>query len=291
MRIFLTGATGYVGGVVGGALRKAGHEVIGLARTPESGRKLEQNGIIPQRGDLDDPGALAEVAASADTTIHTAFRRDVNAPLADQAFVNAALGRLGSGQTFLYTSGVWVMGNTEKDADEESPLAPPDVVAWRPAVERKVLGAAGRGVRAVVVRPAMVYGRGGGVVAEFFRSARETGAAVVIGNGDNHWSFVHVDDLADLYVRALDARPGSLYVASGEVQRVRDVAAEASRAAGAEGRIRTWPVEEAFRQLGPFVHGLALDQRITSRKAERELRWKANAPAVIEEIRKSGQQA
>ncbi len=286
MRIFLTGATGYIGSAVAHALRAGGHEVAGLARTGEAARKLEAQGIGAHRGNLREPDQTADAAAAFDGVIHTAFENDPNAPLIDEAFVRAVLDKLsGTGKTFIYTSGVWVMGNTDKKADEDSPLDPPAVVAWRPAVERKVLAAAERNIRTVVIRPGMVYGRGAGIVAGFVKSARETGSALVVGSGENHWSFVHVDDLADLYLRALNAKPGSLYVAATEVRRVRDVAEAASRAAGAQGRVQSWELEEAYHNLGPAVAGLVLDQRVSTHRAEQELGWRPRTVSVLDEFR------
>jgi nucleoside-diphosphate-sugar epimerase len=287
MRIFVTGATGYIGSSVARALLEAGHDVIGLARSDKAVKTLGQRGIRPFQGTLANPEAVTAAAAEADAIIHTAFDWTPDGPLADEAFIRALLTALGGrNKTFVYTSGVWVMGNTPKGADEDTPPAAPPVVAWRVAVERKVMQAAERGVRSVVIRPAMVYGRGGGSVAGFLKSARENGAAVYVGTGENHWTFVHVDDLADLYLLALNAEPGSLFIgASGSPHRVKEVAEAAGWAAGAKGHTRTWPVDEAFPVLGPAVQGLILDQRISGARAERVLGWKPHAPSVIEEVR------
>lgn len=287
MKIFLTGATGYIGSAVARALSAAGHDVTGLVRT---GSALAATGIRPFVGDLADPGRLAAEAARTDATIHTAFRWAPEGPGLDAAFADAVLSALaGTGKMFLYTSGTWVMGNTKTGADEESPLAPPPVVAWRPPVERKVIEGAGRGIRTVVIRPARVYGRGGKCFEGFYTSARETGAALVVGPGENHWSFVHVDDLADLYVRALGAVAGSVFIAaSGPALRVSEIARAVSRAAGAEGRIRTTSVEEAVRLFGPVAQALVLDQQVSGRKAERVLEWRPKVPPVMDEIEHGG---
>src|SRR5437764_736703 len=131
------------------------------------------------------------------------------------------------------------------------------------AVEERVLAGARRGIRSIVIRPAIVYGRGGGIPATFVESARKEGAARFIGSGENRWPLVHVDDLADLYLLALEkAPPGTLLLGvSGPSHSVRDVAAAASRGAGAEGRIRAWPLEEARKKLGPYADALVLDQQ------------------------------
>lgn len=281
MQIFLTGATGYIGSAVARALIDAGHRVTALVRP---GRSVP--GLNVFTGTLAGPEAVAAAAAEADALIHTAFDRSEDGPRYDEAFVRAVLNALGGrNKTFLYTSGVWVMGNTPENADEDTPLAPPPVAAWRVHAERRVVKAAGHGVRTVVLRPAIVYGRGGGLLAAFFKSARETGAALYPGTGENHWTFVHVDDLADLYLRALGAEPGSVFIgASGAPLRLKDVAEAASHAAGAGGRTRSMTAEEAAA-LGPAVQGLTLDQRISGARAERVLGWKPLAAPVFEDIR------
>ena len=283
MKVFLTGATGYIGSAVARALCAAGHDVVGLVR---SGSATAAGGVRPFVGDLAEPGRLAAEAARADATIHTAFRWGPEGPGLDAGFVEAALAALaGTGKVLLYTSGTWVMGNTEPGADEDSPLAPPPVVAWRPPVERKVIEAAARGVRSVVIRPARVYGQGGQCFTGFYTSAREAGAALVAGTGENHWSFVHVDDLADLYVRALGAAAGSVFIAaSGPALRVIDVARAVSRSAGAEGRTQTITEEEAVRVFGTVAQALVLDQQVSGRKAERVLGWRSKATPVIDAI-------
>jgi nucleoside-diphosphate-sugar epimerase len=257
--------------------------VTGLVR---SGSAPAAGGVRPFVGDLAEPGRVAAEAARADATIHTAFRWAPEGPGLDAAFVEAALAALaGTGKMFLYTSGTWVMGNTEPGADEASPLAPPPAVAWRTPVERKVIEAAGRGVHSVVIRPARVYGQGGKCFTGFYTSARDTGAALVAGTGENHWSFVHVDDLADLYVRALGAEAGSVFIAaSGPALKVIDIARAVSRAAGAEGRTQTMPVEEAVRVFGPVAEALILDQQVSGRKAEIVLGWRPKATPVMDAI-------
>jgi len=192
----------------------------------------------------------------------------------------------GTGKPFVFTSGVWVHGSTgDRVADEDTPLAPTPLVAWRPAVERLVREAAARGVRGSVIRPAMVYGRGGGIVAGFIASARERGATRVVGDGRNRWPWVNVNDLADLYARLLDASPGTVVLASdGPSIPVREVAAAASRHAGAGGKVEFWPLEEARRSLGAYADALVLDQQVSSRRARETLGWKPAAPPVLAEL-------
>jgi len=288
MQIFLTGATGYIGSAVADALAKAGYAVVGLARSDDQVRMLAARGLGAHRGDLRDPASLAEGARNADAVVHTALPAAPDAGQVDRAAVEAIIGALSQfNRPFIYTSGCWVLGNTgDRVADEDTPLDPTPLIAWRPAIEQIVLAAASRGVQGIVLRPAMVYGRGGGLVAAFVRSAREQGAARVIGNGENRWTFVHVDDLAGLYVRALQAAAAGtmLFAAHGPAVRVREVAEVASRAAGAGGQVVTVPIEEARQTMGPFADALALDQQISGERAKRVLGWRPQAPGVLEEL-------
>ena len=288
MQIFLTGATGYIGSAVADALAKAGYAVVGLARSDDQVRMLAARGLGAHRGDLRDPASLAEGARNADAVVHTALPAAPDAGQVDRAAVEAIIGALSQfNRPFIYTSGCWVLGNTgDRVADEDTPLDPTPLIAWRPAIEQIVLAAASRGVQGIVLRPAMVYGRGGGLVAAFVRSAREQGAARVIGNGENRWTFVHVDDLAGLYVRALQAAAAGtmLFAAHGPAVRVREVAEVASRAVGAGGQVVTVPIEEARQTMGPFADALALDQQISGERAKRVLGWRPQAPGVLEEL-------
>jgi nucleoside-diphosphate-sugar epimerase len=287
MQVFLTGATGYIGSAVAEALTKAGYAVVGLARSDDQARLLAAKGLGAHRGDLRDPASLAEGARHADAVVHTALSAATDAGEVDRAAVEAIVAALSQfNRPFIYTSGCWVVGNTgDKVADEDTPVAPTPLVAWRPANERLVLDAARHGVQGIVLRPAMVYGRGGGLVTGFVQSAREHGAARVIGNGENRWTFVHLDDLADLYVRALQAAAGTLlFAAHGAAVRVREVAEAASRAAGAEGKVETVPIEEARKTMGSFADALALDQQISGERAQRVLGWRPEGRSVLEEL-------
>jgi nucleoside-diphosphate-sugar epimerase len=291
MEVFLTGATGYIGSAVAEALQKAGHKVTGLARTPEKAKLLEARGVRACLGDLLKPESVAAPARSAEGVIHTASTNDANAAQADAAVVRAILKSLeGTGKPFVYTSGVWVLGATgDKVADEQTAVNPASLVAHRAGIEQEVLGSKGRGVRSIVIRPALVYGRGGSIPRMLTQSARETGATRYVGDGQNRWPFVDVDDLAQLYVLALEkAPPGSLYLAAhGPSYRVREVAEAASIGAGANGKTQALPLDEARKTMHAFADALVLDQQVSSDKAKKELGWSPRAASVLEDL-KSG---
>ncbi len=287
MKVFLTGATGYIGSAVAEALLAAGHIVAGLARSPEAEQKLRDSGITPASGDLKSPESLVRQMSVVDGVIHIGTTNDGHA---DADAVEAMLaGMKGSNKPFVYTSGIWVLGNTgDTPADENSAVHPPAIVAWRPPFEKRVLDYANQKVRPVVIRPAMVYGRGGGVPAMFVQSANETGAARYIGDGQNRWTMVHVEDLANLYVHAFQhGTAGTIYHgADGPPVRIVEVAEAASFGADAGGRIESIPLDQAKAKMGPLlVEALTLDQVVSGEKAKKELDWKPRAVSVLEDLR------
>jgi nucleoside-diphosphate-sugar epimerase len=285
MRVFLTGATGYIGSAVAERLRAAGHQLTGLARSDAAAARLSQSGIQPVRGDFSNPATVGTAAKAADGLVSMATTYD---PGIDGPAVDAVLGALaGSNKPFIYTSGIWSHGDTGgKVVDETSPPNPAALVQWRQTVEERVIQGAKRGIRSVVIRPAIVYGRGGGIPAGFVQSARGEGAARYVGTGDNRWPFVHVDDLADLYLLALEKAPaGSLLLGvSGPSHTVREIATAASRGAGAGGRTVAWPLEEARHKLGAYADALVLDQQASGKRAQELLGWRPTRPDVLEDI-------
>lgn len=286
LKVFLTGATGYIGGAAADAFLAAGHTVTGLARSEEAARRLRARGIAPIRGDLNSPTSLSKAAAESDGVIHAGTTNDGRI---DQEAVRAMLDALrDSGKPLLYTSGIWVLGDTAGTvADETWPVNPAALVAWRPGVEQIVLAAARNGVRSIVIRPGVVYGDGGGIPADFVKSARETGAARYVGNGENRWPLVQVDDLADLYVRAFEhAAPGTLLLATdGSAYAVREIAEAASFGTGAGGRTESWPLQEARKTLGAYADALVLDQLVSSEKSRSMLSWQIRAMPLIDHLR------
>lgn len=285
MRVFVTGATGYVGMPIVEALRSAGHGVVGLARSGDAAAKLTAAGAEVLRGSLEELDVLARGAREADAVIHAGATGKPGQDAVDTAAVGAMLDALeGSGKPFIYTSGLWVLGNTgDQVADEDAPLHPSAIVAWRADLERGIIDAAKRGIRSVIVRPGVVYGRGGGTPGTFVSSARRKGVVRYVGDGRQRWAFVHVDDLADLYVLALDAPAGTvLNAVSGPSIPVRQVAEAAAEANGA--RAEAWPLEDARSVLGVYADALALDQQVSAEHA-RSLGWTPCRPPVLDELR------
>lgn len=293
MKIFLTGATGYIGSAVAWALARQGHSLLALTRSPEAETKL-----IPLsdamdcefiRGDVLNATSIRRGAEKADGVIHAASPGNETYPAADNNVISTVVGALaGSGRPFVYTSGIAVHGSTGgKMVDETAPYDPSPMVAFRVDCEQRVKAAAERGVRSVVLSPSFVYGQAGGLAALWFESARDSGIVRYVGDGANHWTTVHVDDLADLYLRAVtSAAAGSAYFgAAGQPVRVHDAALAASEGAGIPGEVEAIPYETARQSIGPLADLLILDQQASGEKARRELGWHPSAPDFLTELR------
>jgi nucleoside-diphosphate-sugar epimerase len=279
MRIFITGATGYLGSAIVGELLENGHEVTGLTSSDERAGELEEKGVRPVLGALGDPGTWRQAAARAEGFVHAGFDYGAENPVeVDAAAVDAILSAAGEGngpRAFAYTSGVWVLGETgDRPVDEDAPLRDPfPMVAWRPAHEQTVLGASGRTAGAVV-RPGVVYGGARGLIAPFFETAAEAGAAIYLGDGENRMALVHRDDNARLYRAILERRAGGLFHSvDGSPMAMVDVARAASEAAGAGGDVRSRPLSEAREAMGPVADALCLDQVVAPTRSRAELGW------------------
>ncbi len=288
MNVLVTGATGYIGSAIAEALQTAGHLVIGLARSDESAQKLESRGIQAMPGDLRNSTSLAEATQQADAVIHAASTNDAEMAQTERLAVETILDALrGTGKTFIYTTGTWLLGNTgDRVATEESPLDPTPLIAWRADLERLVLDGGDRHMRTIVIRPALVYGRGSGIVAMMVQSACQYGVVQYVGTGENRWTLIHVEDLARCYVAALEqAEAGSLFIAADDqVMQLREIAQFVSQAAGIPGQVQAWKLDEARAAMGAFADALALDQQVSGAKAKQVLNWSPQAPSLIDEL-------
>ncbi len=289
MRVLVTGATGLIGGAVARRLAAAGHAVVGLARSDASAAKLADQGYTAVRGDLADAASIAEAAREADAVVHAASPTDGNRAAYDQGATRAIIDALrGTAKRFVYTSGCLLYGATgDTPATEDSPLYPLELVRFRQALEGEVLAAAAADVHAIVIRPAWVYGNGGGTAMMMVGSAKEHGAARTVGDGTNRWTTVHADDLADLYLRALDRAPAASIFngAHGAAVPLIEIARAASEGAGAEGRVAEWPLDDARQVLWGFADAIACDQVISGELAKSELGWSPSRHSILDELR------
>lgn len=293
MKIFLTGASGFIGGSVATQLIAAGHDVRGLVRSRQRADAVTRFGIAPVLGRLDDVSVLAEEATRADAV--------VNAASADhRPAVEAMLDALaGSGKTFLHTSGSSIVGSRDEgrvsDAvfDEGAAIDPSPARAARVALNNDILAAAERDIRVLIVAPSLIYGRGLGVNPDSMQIpwlidvARRTGGARHIGPGENIWSNVHIADLVELYRLVLEKAPaGAFYYAENGENSMREAAAAISRTLGYGGGTEAMSIEEAagYWGEGPANDTMASNSRVRARRARSELGWVPSGPGLIEEI-------
>ncbi|HIK17740.1 MAG TPA: SDR family oxidoreductase [Leptolyngbyaceae cyanobacterium M33_DOE_097] len=290
MKVFLTGATGYIGGAIATALQAANHEVLGLARSTTAEEKLRKQHIQPIQGNLHDSESLINGAQQSDAVIHVAASNDAEIAKLDRQAVEIFLSTLeGTGKPFIYTSGTWILGNTgDTIADENSPVNPTPLIAWRAEIEPMVLAAKARNIRTSVIRPALVYGYGGGLVTMLVQSGLQQGVVQFVGDGQNRWTLIHVEDLARCYVAALDHAPsGSLFIAADDRQIVplQRIAEAASDVAGVPGQARSWALTDAQQAMGAFADALVLDQQVSAAKARQVLNWQPQAPSLFDELK------
>jgi nucleoside-diphosphate-sugar epimerase len=226
-------------------------------------------------------------AARCGVVIHAAFDNSSRGIPKDRAAVESFLeaGRRGpQPKTLIYTSGVWVHGDTRGAlVDETSPLDPLPLVTWRPPHETLVLTS--DAVRGIVLRPGCVYGGAGGMTGPWFASAADGLPPEVVGDGANRWALVHVDDLGEAYRLAAESGIGGevFSVVERSHETVREMAGAAARAAGLGNGVRSLPLIDARKTMGAFADAQAADQRIDGSKAERMLGWQSRHRGFVDE--------
>lgn len=291
MKIFITGASGYIGGSLAAALAAAGHSVSGLARSDATAAALRQRGVTPVAGTLDDGEALGKAAHAADVTIGTANADHRGAAAA----IVGALG--GTGKTYLHTSGSSIVGTpargelVEAVFDEDTPFTPSPVREKRVAIDAMVRGASG--MRGIVVAPSLIYGRGRGLKAHsiqvpwLIQLAKKSGVARHIGPGENRWSNVHIDDVVTLYLAAIERAPaGGFYFAENGENSMREVCEAVSRMLGFDGRAQAMTVEQAAAEWGAGAaeNTMGSNSRVRAKRARAELGWMPTGAPLIAEI-------
>ncbi|MTJ79462.1 MAG: NAD-dependent epimerase/dehydratase family protein [Telmatospirillum sp.] len=292
MRIFVTGASGYIGGSVAALLAGKGHEIRGLVRSPVKAGAVRAKGIVPVIGTLDDRDLLIAEARAADAVINAADSDHAGA-------VDALLaGLAGSAKPFLHTSGSSLVGDeamgepSDRIFTEDTPVIPAPDKEHRVRLNRRIREAA-PDVRTVVLCNSLIYGHSLGIPAQSVQipplvaEARESGIARYIGRGLNVWSTVHVADMADLYLLALEkAPPGSFYyVENGEASFGDMVRAIADRLG--LGPAQSWPAAAAIARWGRelAVFALGSNSRVRADKARSGLGWTPARPPVLDWIR------
>ncbi|MGP3958471.1 NAD-dependent epimerase/dehydratase family protein [Nonomuraea sp. 3N208] len=278
MKVLVAGATGYIGAAVMERLAGRGHEVVAFVRPTAGGVRRVPAAADERYGDLADASTLqAAITADIDAVVHAGQLTG------DQGTDLATIAALaGSGKKVVYVSGVWVLGETD-GADEDSPAKPIPLVAYRHEVERLILDGGGS-----VVRPGVVHGRGAGIPALLRGQAAQRGTGVYVHAGGEvpTWTFVHVDDLAELIVTAAEKGGATVYHAvSEEAVPVTAVAEAAARSAGVKETAEPWPLEEAAKLLGEgFAHALSISQRVSAARTRQALGWSPVRPGIVADL-------
>ncbi|MFM0529664.1 NAD-dependent epimerase/dehydratase family protein (plasmid) [Paraburkholderia strydomiana] len=294
MKIFITGAGGFIGGSIAAHLVRAGHQVRGLIRKPEHRDELKRLGIEPVIGTLDDRALLVAEAQAADAVI--------NAASSDHEGAVSALieGLSGSGKPFLHTSGSSIVGDASGGEAAEARIYHEDALpeptadkAARVAIDRRVLEAAQQAIRSAVLCNTLIYGHGAVAgsasvqLPRLVRQAQKSGVVRHVGSGGNTWSNVHINDVAELYRLALEKSPaGTFYfVESGEAS-FREMSAAIARAMKL-GEPQDWPLEEAQKEWGYEMasYGLGSNSRVRGERARKLLGWQPKRTSVIDWIK------
>lgn len=288
-KIVITGVTGYIGGTIAKKLLEKNYSVTGLVRNEADVKKLELLGIESIVGSIHDEAVLKDAVSNADAVIHTADS-------ADDAYAADSFIRLleGSGKTFIFTSGSAIFGGKENGEKndfvftEDIPVNPRLEMASRVLINQYVLQSAKHNVRSIVIVPTMVYGTGLGLkkdsiqIPALINFSKEKGFGVYFGKGENRWSNLHIEDLADLYILALEkAKPGSLYYAENGSSTIKNLAENISRQYNLLPA-QSISIQEAVNTFGPAggYFGFASNSLCSSDKAKIELGWNPSYDSI-----------
>ncbi len=297
VKIFVTGASGYIGGSVSAGLMRQGHEVLGLVRSEQRADQVRALGIEPVMGDLDTADVLTEAAQSADAVINAANAEH----RASAETLIAALS--GSDKALIQTAGSSIVADLSEGKgngsiyDEDSSFTPLPGRAARVAINQLVFDAARHSIRTVVIAPTLIYGRGHGVnpnsiqVPWLVDLAKQRGCAHHIGPGENVWSNVHIDDLIDLYLLALEKAPASaFYYAENGENSMREVCASINQIYGYEGDPKSMTVHEAAKIWGEGAahYTMGSNSRVRAKRARSDLGWSPHRPSLLEDMVSTG---
>jgi nucleoside-diphosphate-sugar epimerase len=286
MNVFLTGATGHAGAAVLHKLVESEQKVTALVRSEAAGAGIWRDGATPLMGDIADMQWLHETLPSFDAIVHAASPGDASSASFDRDFAAAAIDAFaGTGKPYVHSSGAWNYGSGSH-ISEETPFDPPPTNTWRIGNDAMVVGAPG--MRGIVLMFGSMYGHGRGVlpsaIAASPRSAE--GEWILIGDGSQHVATVHVDDLADLVVRALEKGSSGYYIgASDDHPTNAELTEAASRGAGGPGKVTPESRADTEARFGPaLAAALLLDQQTSHAKARDELGWTPSAASLVVEL-------
>lgn len=292
MRVFVTGATGWIGTAVLKELQGAGHSVLGMAHSDAGEARLRAQGVEVYRGDIRDPQSLVEGVRATDATIHLAFHMDFSdfpkMNQIDRDAIGAMLDAMaGTNKAFVGTNGTLVVARPGEVAIETDASPADSPLTVRLQAERLVIDAASRGVRSSVVRLApTVHGAGDkGFVAMLIDIARKKKVAAYIDDGNQHWPAVHRDDAARLYRLAIERAPSGtvLHGTAEEGVTMRALAETIGKGIGVP--TKSVPAAEAGAHFGWMAMVVGLDNRASSKVTRALIGWEPAQPGLLDDVR------
>lgn len=298
--VFITGATGYIGGSVATLLLKKGYHVSALVRKQADAEKLSALGMIPVMGSIHDMQILRKSAADADAIIHTADADDVYSVI---TFLEELKG---TGKTFIFTSGSSLVGDNARGElndfvfSEDIPVQPRLEKLHRVALNDHILAAAKDNIRTIVLVPTMIYGTGTGIkqnsiqIPMLIEIAKERQAGIYIEKGENKWSNIHIEDLAELYVLALEkASAGSYFYTENGNASLKDIAISISKLLNFQGKTESITLDSAIEKWGPdaAAFGFASNSLVSSEKAKVILGWQPKYDSILKDIEEGSYKA
>lgn len=297
MKVFVIGASGYIGGSVASGLIAQGDQVLGLVRSQERADQVQALGIEPVMGSLDDDEVLKAAARRSDAVINAANAEHRNSTA---AIIDALKG---TDKAFIQTGGSSIIADLSEGKgdgaiyDEDTPFTPLPGRAERVAIGQYVLDAKDQNIRTIIIAPTLIYGRGHGVnpnsiqIPWLINLAKEHGCAHHIGTGENVWANVHIDDLVDLYVSALKkAPPGAFYFAENGECSMRDVCQVINDVYGFSGPTQSITVQQAAEIWGEGAahYTMGSNSRARAKRARSELGWAPHRPSLAQDLIKNG---
>jgi nucleoside-diphosphate-sugar epimerase len=289
MRVFVTGASGFVGTAVVQQLLQAGHQVVGLVRSDQAAKRLQESGIETHTGNLDQPETIVAGLKNCDAVIHTAFNHDFsrfkeNCELDRRVILALGDALAGTGRPLVITSGIGLLSADRLITEDDLP--PSSEVIPRAASEEAARTVAAKGVKAYIVRlPPTVHDKGDhGFVPMITGMAKDKGESVYIGEGQNNWPAVHRSDAATVYRLIVEMQPAQqvYHAVAEEGIPFRKIAEAIGKGLGLPAVSKA--AADAEKHFTWFTHFAKMDCRASSQQTRDTLGWKPAGPALMEDL-------
>lgn len=288
MKVFITGATGYIGFAAAKTFRRAGHHVIGLTRSSEKSNQLAKEEIEPIIGSLQDPSNFIKTAAQSDIIIHAAVDYSNDTAALDKNMIENFIDVARNSdkiQKLIYTSGTWVYGSSSETLTEENETKAIKAVSWRPEIDRLVID--NPYLNGIVIRPGCVYGGKGDLTNDLFDAVINKKSVDIIGDGTNRWPMIHVDDLANAYLLAAEKGISNkvFNIVEETSATLNEMVTEIKQFSDSSVNLNFIPLEKAINTLGDFAEALAINQKFDTSFARDILGWAPKHLGFINELK------